>query len=144
MKFKPWFKKILYTTLVISWCTGLSYYIANNWFMIDGEFGPEKQPWQYNVLMLHGAAAFIMLMAFGSILTHHVPNVWRTKRLRKIGITLTSFIVIQSLSAYLLYYLANEFIRDITSYLHLIIGLSLPLALILHIIIGKKKPFKKQ
>ncbi len=139
VKIEPWFRRTLYLGLFISWVSGVLFFVMNNWITVTGDFGPEKHPWQFNVLLVHGAAAFIMLMLFGSILSNHIPMTWKTKRLRKIGITISSFIVIQAVTAYLLYYLANEDIRVIVSYLHLAMGGSLPLLLWAHIKLGRKR-----
>ncbi len=139
VKLSPWFKRLIYMTLTVSWVTGLTFFIMNNWVAIEGDFGPEKHPLQFNVLMLHGAAAFIMLMVFGSMLSNHIPLSWKTRRSRVIGISLTAFVVLQIATAYLLYYMADETWRTISSWVHLIIGLSLPLILVIHIVMGRRK-----
>ena len=139
VKLSPWFKKLIYIGLSISWVTGLAFFIMNNWITVEGDFGSEKHPMQFNVLMVHGAAAFLMLMVFGSMLSNHIPKSWKTKRLRKIGISLTSFIILQTFSAYLLYYLSDEYWRSVTSWIHLGVGVSLPFLLWFHIVLGKRR-----
>lgn len=139
IKLKPWFRRATYVILSISWLTGLTFFVMNNWITVEGDFGPEKHPMQFKVLLLHGAAAFMMLMIFGSMLTNHLPLSWQTKRLRKIGLMLTSFIIIQTVTAYLLYYLANESLRAITVWIHLSFGLCIPLVLGIHVVLGKRR-----
>lgn len=138
LKIEPWFKRLLYTSLSVSWVTGTSFFILNTWVRIEGEFGPEKHPWQFLILTVHGLAAFFMLMVSGAIFSNHVPMGWRSKRLRKVGISLVTVVSCQLLSAYLLYYLGDPTIREIVMYLHLSIGFSLPFVLWLHIYLGKK------
>lgn len=142
VKLSPWFKRVIYVGLSISWLSGTLFFIMNNWVTVEGDFGPEKHPLQFKILMTHGAAAFLMLMVFGSMLSNHIPMSWKTQRLRKIGISLTTFITVQTITAYLLYYLANEQWRGITAWVHLAVGLSLPFLLWLHIFLGKRRVIK--
>ena len=139
MKMSPWFKKALYVALASSWISGITFFIMNKWLRVEGDFGLEKHPWQFNVLSIHGFVAFMMLMIFGAILVNHTPMSWKTKRLRTIGLFLSSLIVLQILSAYLLYYVSNESFRLVCMYLHLSIGASLPMILLIHIRKGKNK-----
>ncbi len=132
------YRTILFTVLAISWISGIVFYIFNNWVTIEGDFGPEKHPWQFPTLMIHAAMAFILMIMVGGILMNHIPTSWRTKRLRKIGLTLVTLFTIQVVTAYLLYYLANEEIRLIVSYIHLINGACFPIVLIIHIVLGVK------
>ncbi len=131
------YRFILFGALASSWCTGLTFYYLNNWVTIESTFGATKHPAQQFVLMGHGAAAFVMLMCFGVLLVNHLPAAWRLKRSRYLGITLTSLLSFQVITAYLLLYIANEESRTLISNLHAISGASIPLVLIGHIIIGR-------
>jgi MFS family permease len=135
---QPWFKKVMYWGLTLSWISGLCFFVMNQWITVEGEFGPEKHPWQFTVLQIHGAAAFLMLMVFGSMVANHIPMSWKTRRLRRIGIALLVFIGVQTVTAYLLYYLAAEEFRVVVSYLHLSVGFCLPMLLLVHLVLGKK------
>ena len=138
VKFPHIYRNGLFFVLLISWTTGITFYILNRWITIEGDFGLEKHPWQFTVLQVHGAAAFLMIMAFGSVIAAHIPASWKLNRLRIIGITLTSILSLQIMSAYLLYYLSNETIRDWVANIHAALGVTLPLVLIAHIMIGIK------
>ena len=130
------YRNFIFTLLGISWVSGTIFFILSRWFVIEGEFGPEKHPFQQPVLMIHGAAAFLMMVTYGAMLMTHVPSGWRLNRLRGLGLTLVSVIGFQIISAYLLYYLANEDIRDIVANLHALTGFLLPLVLTVHILVG--------
>jgi len=132
----PLFRRSLYTITALSWCTGIAFFILNNWITVEGDFGPEKHPLQFPTLQLHGASAFLMMMSFGAILAAHVPASWKTQRSRNMGITLTSIVGLQVISAYGLYYLSNEDIRLWLSWFHLGLGVSLPLVLGTHVVMG--------
>ncbi|MEH6357562.1 MAG: hypothetical protein V7745_01130 [Pseudomonadales bacterium] len=132
------YRRSLFITLTVSWCTGIAFFIFSRYITIDGDFGPEKHPWQFPVLMMHGVAAFLMMMACGSLLTNHVPSGWRQNKLRLMGLTLVAFLVLQVVSAYLLYYLSSDEIRAVTSNIHAASGFLFPLLLIAHIVHGKR------
>ena len=102
--------------------------------MVEGDFGPEKHPWQFPVLMLHGASAFMVMFFFGFVMASHVPVAWKLKKIRALGILLVSAVSFQIISAYLLYYLANETVRDVIANLHAAVGFSLPIILTIHIV----------
>ncbi|MCB1582718.1 MAG: hypothetical protein R3E90_16000 [Marinicella sp.] len=144
IKLQPWFRRSIYVVLGISWLTGLTFFIMNNWAAIEGDFGPEKHPLQFKVLVVHGAAAFLMLMIFGSMLSNHLPMAWKTNRLRKIGITLTSFVIIQILSAFLLYYLSSDSVRAVVVWVHLLAGMTLPVVLTTHVLVGRQRSRSRQ
>lgn len=129
---------VLFITLAVSWFTGLGFFLLDTFFQIEGEFGIEKSPWQNPALTIHGASAFLMMVWFGGLVATHVPMGWRTKRLRFWGITLISAIALQIFTAYLLYYLANEFARETIKWAHLVVGLTLPAILTGHILAGIK------
>lgn len=136
VKLPPVFRRSLYTITALSWCSGLAFFIMLNWVTVEGDFGPEKHPLQFPILQLHGACAFLMIMSFGAMLAAHVPASWRTQRSRNIGIALASLIGLQMISAYGLYYLSNEDIRQWVSWFHLSLGISLPLMLGSHVVMG--------
>lgn len=138
IKIKKSVKHSIYLFLGICWISGIAFFIFNNWINVEGEFGPEKHPLQYKVLITHGFSAFIMLMLLGSVFTNHIPMGWKTKRLRKAGIALTSFATIQIITALFLYYMTDDY-RNIVEYIHLICGSTLPVVLLIHIILGKRQ-----
>lgn len=132
------FRRGLFILLGSSLISGLGFYIFSHWITIDGDFGPEKHPWQFPLLQIHGACAFLMMMAYGALLANHAPSGWRLKRLRGWGLTLVSVIVLQIVTAYSLYYLANEQLREWLANAHTLLGLSMPFLLFGHIKAGKK------
>ncbi|MBL4839058.1 MAG: hypothetical protein JKY34_15930 [Kordiimonadaceae bacterium] len=130
------YRRVLYVTLSASWVTGIVFFILRDFIIIEGDFGPEKHPWQYPALMVHGLAAFFMIIGFGGLLFAHIPYSWRSKRQRLWGLTLISAVAFQIITAYLLYYMNSELSREVVGYFHLGIGGLLPFLLITHIISG--------
>lgn len=112
--------------------------------MVEGEFGPEKHPAQFMSLKIHGISAFAIMVLYGAFWGSHVFLGWRTKRSRNTGIGLSTVIGVQIVTAYLLYYVANDVFRAFAMWIHLGIGLSLPVWLTLHIRAAQKDKRAKQ
>ena len=132
------FRFILFVTLTVSWFTGVGFFLLETFFQIDGEFGTEKHPWQTPALSVHGGAAFLMMVWFGSLLSAHVPRGWETKRLRYWGLSLVGALTLQIITAYALYYSAHELTHIVVKWMHIGIGVSLPAILTGHILAGRK------
>ena len=128
-----WFRNSLYISFALAWCSGISFFILKTWFIIDGDFGPEKHAWQYPALQIHGAAAFVMMTTLGVIVGAHVQHSWRLNRHRKRGLAIVAMVGSLIISAYLLYYIAQDEVREIVELVHLAIGFTLPIALVAHV-----------
>lgn len=129
-----YFRRSLFTLVALSWVTGLSYFLMERYFQVDGEFGLEPHYLQLPSLALHGASAFLVMILFGAVIFNHAPLAWRTGRVRRLGISLFICVSIQIVSAYLLYYLANESAREISEWVHLVSGFLLPFIVLTHVI----------
>lgn len=117
----------------MSLVTGIAFFILKTWITVEGDFGLEKHPWQFPILKVHAASAFFIMIMFGAFLGSHVQYGWRTGRSRRTGIIMLIVLSIQIVTAYMLYYLSNESLRLVTEYVHLAVGASIVLALVVHI-----------
>ena len=133
LKIPKLYQILLFVTLAFSWFSGLGFFILDTFFVIEGEFGLQKHPWQNPSLTAHGATAFLMMIWFGAALGAHVPFSWRTKRLRILGLGLIGNVALQVITAYMLFYLSDLSTRDVVVWIHLGGGVILPLTLYLHI-----------
>jgi len=124
-----------------SWCSGVTFFVLKTWFFIEGDYGIESHSLQFPSLQFHGASAFLMMVAFGVLLGSHIPLTWRIKRKRKSGIALIVIPAFLMITAYLLYYIAEDTTREWVAYAHLAVGFSFPIVLTIHILtkIRKKK-----
>jgi len=129
-----WLRKGLYALYATAWCSGISFFVLKTWFVAAGEFGPLKHSWQFPSLQLHGAAAFLMMLTFGYVLGAHVQHAWTNERHKKSGIAIVASNALLMISAYLLYYIAQDEMRDIVEYTHLLVGFSLPFTLFFHVL----------
>lgn len=89
-------------------------------------------------MKIHGAAAMAILVLVGMLLTGHVRFAWRARRNRGNGSLFLSAFGILTVTGYGLYYAGGERLRAWTSWIHLAVGLALPLLLTLHIWLGKQ------
>ena len=89
-------------------------------------------------MKIHGGAAMAILVLVGMLLTGHVRLAWRARRNRYNGSLFLSTFGVLTVTGYELYYAGGENLRAWTSWIHLAIGLALPLFLILHIWLGKR------
>ena len=128
------YRRIIYVLFSVSWLTGALFFILNRWVTVDGDFGPEKHPLQFPILMTHGASAFLMIFIFGVVVASHITANWHMKAVRRLSLFLVITMSFQIVSAYLLYYLASETWREIIANVHAIIGFLLPLLLCIHVI----------
>jgi len=111
--------------------------------MQEGMYGLVKHPWQFPALQVHGAAAFLMMISFGFLLGSHVPKAWKVKPRRKLGIALVILPAFLIITAYCLYYIAQDDAREIIAYAHLSVGFTLPILLVLHVLAKKKSTKRK-
>lgn len=134
----------LYAITILIYVSGAVWAYFHYFVGSLGELSHPAESWS---LELHGATAMAMLVIFGTLLPTHVRFAWHSKRNRPNGITLISVFSFLILTGYGLYYFGDERLRSWTSWLHLVVGLALPLALVLHIRSGRRSdvtPIRRQ
>jgi len=95
--------------LTVSFISGCLFFVLNTWVMVEGDFGPEKHPAQFTSLQIHAVSAFSIMVLYGAFWGSHV-----------------------------LYYVAHETFREFAMWIHLGVGLSLPVWLTFHIRAAKQ------
>lgn len=123
-----------------SFLTGAGWLVLDSFFQHEGDFGPERLPLQGVLLQLHGAIAMGMMMLLGGTLATHVRHYWRKRRSRKSGLGLAGTWILLMATAYLLYYSGRESVRSAAHGLHIALGLSLPVGLVVHILQKRRQP----
>ncbi len=78
----------------------------------------------------------LFLMTFGAIAVLHVREGWRRRRNRLSGTIVVVTLGVLVITAFGLYYLGSDVLRDIASNLHLVAGLILPLFMVVHVATG--------
>lgn len=128
-----WQRRAIYGVTAALVLTGLV------WRALDlnrGEYGAGlTQVW---TLRLHGMAAMVGLVFFGSLLSSHIRIAWAVNRNRVLGATVGGVAITLALTGYGLYYLGGERSRSVASWLHLIFGIGMPFLLWQHIVRGRR------
>jgi hypothetical protein len=131
---KFWF----YLILLLIYGSGLGWAYFRYTCRSTDELGYEPhrmEPW---LLKVHGAAAMGFLIVLGTLLPGHIRFAWHARRNRPNGIMLIMFVAFLVLTGYGLYYFGNEQLRSWTNWSHLIVGLTFPGILVLHIWSGRR------
>lgn len=137
------YRYLFYFILSLSLISGTGFWLLRNFAMVEGDFGPESHFLQYPFLQVHGFAAFLMLMALGTIFTAHIPKTWYQHKAKTSGITMLTLVSFSMVSAYSLYYLVGEDWHALLGNIHAIVGILLPVTLFIHINFARKKSKKK-
>ena len=91
------------------------------------------------LLAIHGAAATVFLVVFGTLLPTHIRKSTAAKRNLPSGRVLTGTVWALVATGYALYYAGNDTARSIASWLHSAIGTAAPILLVWHILYRRKR-----
>jgi MFS family permease len=125
----------LYAVLALVFLSGVAWAYWNYLVASSGDSEMSAKVWAMKV---HGAAAMAVLVLIGMLLNEHVRLAWRAGRNRANGSVFLSAFAVLTITGYGLYYAGGERLRAWTSWIHLAIGLVLPILLLIHILLGKK------
>jgi cation transport ATPase len=128
----------VYVILALSFVSGAVWAWLHHFGRVTSEFGVIAHPTELWMQRLHGAAAMLVLVLFGTLLLSHMLRAWRARRNRRTGMSLVITLGILIGTGYALYYLGNEQLRAWASWGHLWVGLALPLIVALHVLRGKQ------
>jgi cytochrome b subunit of formate dehydrogenase len=104
------------------------------WWLLDK--GPSVV--RLYLIAAHGLAAMVFLLALGATFTLHVREGWRRRLNRASGTVVLAIAGVLILSAFGLYYIGSEALRDWASDLHIAVGLALPVLLAVHVVLGRR------
>jgi Na+/H+ antiporter NhaC len=110
------------------------------WLVADWQKDADEA-WQQaaaNLLMIHGGAAMLALMALGALIPLHLLRAWRARKNLVSGITVATINTVLIVTAFGLYYLGSETVRPWMSWIHIGGGFSLALMIPLHIVLGRR------
>ncbi|MEO5641284.1 MAG: hypothetical protein ABIQ98_05905 [Sphingomicrobium sp.] len=133
-----WQEWAVYVSLGLLAASGLGWLVLDQWVRVAGEFGPEPHPAEHIALIVHGVAAYGLLIVVGSLLPAHVLPGWRIGRNRGSGLFLGAVLVLLTATALGLYYAGDEIARHWASIAHWMVGLALVPLLIFHALAGRR------
>ncbi len=126
---------LLYAVLGVLFVSGAVWAYWNYLVLSPGDFTRSSKAW---AMKIHGAAAMAILVLIGMLLAGHVKFAWRARRNRANGSVFLSAFAVLTITGYGLYYAGGEKLRAWTSWIHLGIGLALPIFLLIHIFLGRR------
>jgi cytochrome b561 len=135
LRLNPAFRFGVYAAVVALFVTGIVWLVADQL-----KNSSDNDVWQQitaNALMLHGAAAMLMLMLLGALFPLHIPRGWRARRNRILGAFMFVVNALLVVTAFGLYYAGSEALRPWMSDIHISAGISLPALLVLHVWRGR-------
>lgn len=135
----PWHQGTVYGATALLILTGAVWLVLHYFMVTPGEFGPTLHPLENWMLKIHGAAAMAGLIIYGSLLPIHIRRAWAIRRNIYLGIGLVVFMLLLTISGYLLYYAGGEDTRPVISIVHWILGVVIPVLLTWHVISGKRR-----
>jgi hypothetical protein len=135
-------KIAFYGILAVVFATGAIWAWLHYLAPSENDFGSSRaEIW---TLTIHGLFAAVSLLLIGSLLPLHIKFAWRARRNRANGVFFISIVGLLILSGYGLYYIGNERFRSWTSWIHLAVGLALPILLVVHIWRGRTSRNRKR
>src|SRR5437762_10802802 len=135
IRLKPLQRYFLYAVVALLFFSGVAWAYWNYLAVSPGDFETSAKTW---AMKLHGATAMAILVLIGMLLTGHVRFAWRAGRNRLNGSVFLSAFAVLTITGYGLYYAGGERLRAWTSWIHLAIGLVLPILLLIHIFLGRR------
>jgi len=133
-------ERLIYVVGAMLLLSGIAWLLTHYFLVTAGEFGPERHPSEPWWLRVHGAFAMVFLIAFGSVLPGHVMRAWHLRKNRNSGIAMFAVVCLLVLTGYGLYYVGNELTRPWISAVHWVIGIGSAATLVLHVVLGKRRP----
>jgi hypothetical protein len=134
VRLKSTFRYWTYAVFSVLLATGAAWLVAD--WQKDAD-----EAWQQaaaNLLMIHGGAAMLALMALGALIPLHLLRAWRARKNLVSGITVATVNAVLIVTAFGLYYLGSETVRPWMSWIHIGAGFLLALMLPLHILLGRR------
>lgn len=119
--------------------SGALWLIFHYFIIVQGQFGESRHPLETWWLRLHGAAAMVFHIVLGTLLPIHIRRGWQLRRNFQSGVAVLLIVAALVITGYGLYYISSEELRPWVSVFHWAIGLTGTAALILHILLGKRK-----
>ncbi|WP_310447236.1 hypothetical protein [Thiobacillus sp.] len=132
-------KRLAYAAFALLWASGALWLLFHYFFGVAGDFGPEPHPLEKWWLRMHGLAAMLALVAVGSLATNHMRLAWSRKKNRRTGMPMLALTAWLAATGYALYYFSSDDNAAWLPLLHWTVGLALPLALVAHVVVGRRR-----
>jgi len=126
-------RRVIYAMVVALFFTGVAWAVLHYLNEVLGVDAREALAVNATLMKIHGGAAMIALVLVGTLLPRHVRIGWKLGRNSRSGVLVLALCSVLAASGYLLYYAGAEVVRYATSWIHLGVGVALPLPLAVHV-----------
>lgn len=133
-----WHRRAIYALTCALVLSGIGWLIVAYLLAPAGEPMPAPHPWAGTLLLVHGVAAYVALLAFGLVGHVHLRTGWRVPELRSAALALCLTIAFLALTGLGFYYIAAEAALPYLRWSHVVAGAILPCWLALHIVRGRR------
>lgn len=134
--FLPWHRHSLLAVGAVLLATGLAWLALH--YLIGAGADELPHPGEAWLLRLHGLAAYAGLFMLGIVAAVHIPHGWhasgrqRWAPQRRTGLLLCGLAALLSLTGYLLYYFAPEWLRPALGGAHAAAGVAMAAGIVVH------------
>jgi hypothetical protein len=136
LRLSPSFLGAIYALFALLFITGAAWLVADA--LKDSDGGEAWQAFAANLLMIHGGASMAMLIALGALIPLHMRLAWRASRNRVSGSVMAALNGLLIATAFGLYYSGSDVLRAWTGYVHIGVGLLLPILVLIHVLLGRR------
>jgi len=126
-------RRSVHGALIAVAATGVLWLIAHYALGHQDAMGDVRHPLEAWALKLHGAAAFLALIAFGSVLAQHAPTGLRLRQNLASGIAILAAAIALTATGYWLYYFVDDRTRALVSAAHWMVGVAAIGLVLLHL-----------
>lgn len=138
-----WHRITLFISGFLLWLGGIHLYVKSflgqeqnsDYFSTPSVAEPLME---INWHAIHSLIGLGFVFICGGLLTKHIPLGWRTKRNRLSGTIVLSFVIFLTVSGWQLTYGSGNLLRDLSYWLHLLLGTLLPALVCAHIYFGRR------
>ena len=136
LRLNPPFLGAVYALFTTLFASGAVWLVADA--LKDGEGGELWQTVAANLLMIHGGASMAGLLLLGALYPLHMRLGWRANRNRVSGSLMVTINGLLIVTAFGLYYSGSDVLRAWTGYVHIAVGLALPILFGVHLLLGRR------
>lgn len=136
MRLDPPIRYGLFAAFAVLFATGAIWLVADQ--LKDAPDGETWQAIAANLLMIHGGTAMVALLLLGALFPLHIRLSWRAGRNRITGTIMLVIGAILIVTAFWLYYSGSDKLRSMVSWIHIVVGLALPVLVLVHALAGRR------
>jgi hypothetical protein len=132
-------RAVILVCCALLWLSGVLWMVLHLIFPGHNEFGPLPNPWEPQLMRLHGVLAVVVVFLFGWVAASHIVARWSAIANRRSGLWLLGCSATLLFSGYALYYTSGSF-HDLSAALHEWLGLAAIVIALAHWLGIRRRP----